>query len=105
MKKTRKFLTLILSVFVAFLLFAACGDTSPLSSSEGASTSGSQSSENSSDNGSSVSELKEFSGLTLEDRTVVYNGTEHSLALSGNFPKGLRRNLSAILRLMRASMK
>lgn len=34
--------------------------------------------------------LKEFSGITFEDKTVVYDGKEHEITVSGNLPEGTK---------------
>lgn len=34
--------------------------------------------------------LKEFSGITFEDKSVVYDGKEHEITVSGNLPEGTK---------------
>lgn len=77
MKKLFAVLLASVSIFCAGSILAACGGDD----------------KNSSDKTSDTTQtpqdtLKNFTGITLSDKTVTYNGQAHSLAVSGEVPSG-----------------
>ena len=75
MLKKLTFLLAIIMIIASVCLFASCdkdeGDTPP--SGDGGTT----------DNGGGTPTLSEFQGITFDNKTVDYNGTEQSLTIGG----------------------
>lgn len=79
---------LILILATAFVLgtavfFCACGDDKPSSSSSGTGTV-------QPDKPDKEPDLLSFTGISLNDKTVTYDGTEHELKINGTVPEGTK---------------
>ena len=81
MKKLILVLSLLLVVLITAVSCGGAGDTPPVTDPENNGTSDNQSP-------SGDTSLLKFEGITFADKTVVYNGEEQSIAISGTLPEG-----------------
>lgn len=89
----KKLLLVLASVFVlsTAAFFCACGEDTPESGSQNTGTTRPESPDGSDNNSNpSTPALSNFTGITLTDKTVTYDGTEHSLTVNGTIPEGAK---------------
>ncbi len=83
--------TLLLALVIA-LSFTACGSNNTPPSGNGSGNSSGSSSGNGSDDesgsGSQTPTLSQFTGITFENKTYTYDGTEKTVTVSGSLPQG-----------------